>query len=293
MQYEIGLTSRLGNRKTNQDRIKAVKLDQGVMLILGDGLGGREGGELAAQTLIDCLSKSIAKRKMPLQDPATYLEVILHKAHAEVLTAGKKQDPPVCPGTTAVVCLVQNSSVWWAHVGDSRLYLFRNGLPLYRTQDHSFVEKLYQEGHISLDKQQGHPMRSYVTRCVGLTREKPKVTISNEILLEEGDILLLCSDGLWEPLDDALLGSLIDKGPLNDTLNTMAERAEQTSYPNSDNTTALALRVISLQTIGKQPTKTNSAVMAKKKTNNEEDALDEAIEEIQRALKDYENEVKD
>ena len=287
MQFEIGRTSRLGNREVNQDRLTVIENPHGAVLVLGDGLGGKPGGDLAAQTLVDTIKEELTINPLPAEHPEKFLQEIIRRAHHAILLAGQEQDPPVSPGSTAVVCLVQNLKVWWAHVGDSRFYLFRNSLPLYRTQDHSYVEQLYQQGRISLSKTHDHPMRNYVTQCIGLFPHEPEVAVSKGIDLQEGDILLLCSDGFWEPLDDAQLGSMIEKGQLNSALNALAERAEAASYPHSDNTTAVALRVISLQQPKRSSQKTKSKKSRKRAT------LDDAISEIERAIKTYEKEMKE
>ena len=287
MQLEIGRTSRLGNREINQDRLTVIESRHGAVLVLGDGLGGKPGGDLAAQTLIDSVSEELALNPLPAEHPEKFLHELIRRAHHAILVAGQEQEPPVSPGSTAVVCLVQNLKAWWAHVGDSRFYLYRDGLPLYRTQDHSYVEQLYQEGRISLRKTHDHPMRNYVTQCIGLFPHEPEVAISKGIELKEGDILLLCSDGFWEPLDDAQIGAMIEKGQLNNALNALAERAETTSYPHSDNTTAVALRVISLQQPQPQSRQTKSSKPGQRAT------LDDAIAEIERAIKTYEKEMKE
>jgi len=287
MQFEIGRTSRLGNREVNQDRLTVIENRHGAVLVLGDGLGGKPGGDLAAQTLVDSISEELALNPLPAEHPEKFLHELIRRAHHAILMAGQEQEPPLSPGSTAVVCLVQNLKVWWAHVGDSRFYLYRNGLPLYRTQDHSYVEQLYREGRISLRKTHDHPMRNYVTQCIGLFPHEPEIAISKGIELQEGDILLLCSDGFWEPLDDAQIGAMIEKGQLNNALNTLAERAETTSYPHSDNTTAVALRVISLQQPQRHSQQTKSKKPGKRAT------LNDAIEEIERAIKTYEKEMKE
>lgn len=250
MQYIIGRTSRLGNRRNNQDRIGVVERDNTVLLILGDGLGGKRGGEVASQVLIDTVARCFEECTLPIHEPPKFMTHALHQAHFAVIDTGKRQDPPINPGTTAVLCLIQNGSAWWSHVGDSRLYLFRGGVPIYRTKDHSFVEKLYQKGQISQDGRSSHPLKNYMTRCIGLSNSVPEVTVSNEVPLQQGDILMLCSDGLWEPLDDMTMGGMIQDGRLNDALNYMAERAEESSYPNSDNISAVAIQLMSLQLIG-------------------------------------------
>ncbi|MDR9437633.1 MAG: serine/threonine-protein phosphatase [Thiohalophilus sp.] len=285
MQVEIGRTSRLGNREINQDRLGAFVSEQGTLLVLGDGLGGRPGGDLAAQALVDTIETELGLHPLPAEDPPRFLRELLRRAHRAVLLSGQEQDPPLAPGTTAVLCLIQEGKAWWAHVGDSRFYLFRDGLPIYRTQDHSYVEQLYQEGRISLAKRHGHPMRNFVTQCIGLNPGEPQVSISNSVPIQEGDVLLLCSDGFWEPLDDALIGSSLDSGSLRDTIDQLAERAEQSSYPHSDNTSAIAARVISLQQLHKKPRQTS-------RRRHDVNTLDGAIEEIERAIKTYEDEMK-
>ena len=285
MQYEIGRVSLLGNRKNNQDRLGVAESHGGVVLILGDGLGGKPGGELAADTLVKSVQHSLRHEIMPVDDPEKLLETLIIKAHYAVRSAGQKQNPPIEPGSTAVLCLIQNKKAWWAHVGDSRFYLFRDGLTIYRTQDDSYVEHLYQKGEITLEKRDGHPMRNYVTQCIGLMETEPKVKVSKGIELQINDTLLLCSDGFWEPLDDAQIGANLVDGNIKETINKLATRAEQNSYPKSDNTTVLAMKILSMQDIAKKTTK------QKTKNNTSESPLDGAIQEIEDAFNYYKDEM--
>jgi len=257
------------------------------MLVLGDGMGGTAGGELASQKLIDTVDEELGRHPLPIAHPKAFLEALILQAHYAIQEMGKAHEPPIEPGTTAVLCLVQQGKVWWAHAGDSRCYLFRNGLPIYRTKDDSYVEELYQQGQLSMEKRDGHPMRNLVTQCIGLPNISPDVTVSKGTDLLEGDILLLCSDGFWEPLDDAQMGAVIEQGTLNDSLNTLAERAEQASYPRSDNTSALAMKITSLQLINK------SSEEQPETHSRKEDSLSGAIHEIERALEEYKNEMKE
>jgi len=291
MQFEFGRTSRLGNRPVNQDRIEVIESPAGVVLVLGDGLGGKPGGDLAAQTLVDTVSEELALNPLPAEKPGAFLKELLRRAHHKILIAGHEHKPPLQPGTTAVICLIQSGMAWWAHAGDSRLYLFRNGLPLYRTTDHSYVEQLYQEGRISLKKLQSHPMRNYVTQCLGLSVHDPQITTSKGVAIKQGDVLLLCSDGFWDPLDEAQIGLLLDEQKLNLALNDLAERAEAASYPKSDNATAVAIRVISLQQL--RPLAQHHKTGAQKhRANAVQNSLDSAIDEIQRAIREYDYEMK-
>lgn len=285
MQYEIGRVSLLGNRKNNQDRLGVAESHGGVVLILGDGLGGKPGGELAAETLVKSVQHSLRHEIMPVDDPEKLLKKLIIKAHYAVRSAGQNQNPPIEPGSTAVLCLIQNKKAWWAHVGDSRFYLFRDGLTIYRTQDDSYVEHLYQKGEITLEKLDGHPMRNYVTQCIGVMDNEPEVKVSKGIDLQVNDTLLLCSDGFWEPLDDAQIGAnLVDSG-VKDAISKLAARAEQISYPKSDNTTVLAMKITSMQDLNK------TVIKKKTKTNKSETPLDGAIQEIEDAFNYYKDEM--
>lgn len=288
MQYVIGRTSRLGNRSSNQDRIGAFERDNTVLLVLGDGLGGKAGGEVAAQALVDTVGNIFKDIKLPIKNPKQFLTDALHAAHFAVIEAGRRQDPPVNPGTTAVLCLVQHGRAWWAHAGDSRLYLFRGGVPIYRTRDDSYVEKLYEKGHITSDKRSSHPLRNYMTRCIGLSNDVPEVTVSNEIALHKGDVIMLCSDGLWEPIDEMQIGMKILDGRLSDAVDKLAQQAEETSYPNSDNISAVAIQIMSLQLIGRA---INDGI-EQQVASTRPDPVDNAIDVIEQTFKLYEHEMK-
>jgi serine/threonine protein phosphatase PrpC len=289
MQYVIARTSRLGNRAINQDRVTALERDNTVMLVLGDGLGGKTGGEVAAQVMVDTIANAFKNVKLPIVDPKGFMTEALHQAHHAVIAAGRKVDPPINPGTTAVLCLVQNGSAWWAHVGDSRLYLFRGSVPIYRTRDHSFVEKLVESGQISNDDRGSHPLRNYMTRCIGLSDSVPEVTVSNEVVLQKGDVIMLCSDGMWEPVDEIQLGMKLLDGRLSDALDNLAEQAEETSYPSSDNISAVAIQIMSLQLIGRA---INDGIDKQVAQASRLDPVEDAIDVIEQTFKLYEHEMK-
>jgi len=287
MRYEIGQVNRLGNRSSNQDRFLAVETDEGVLLVLGDGMGGQAFGEVAAQLLIDIAVKNFNDAVRPIKQPKEFLNAIIQQAHRAIIAFGKQQEPPVTPGTTGVLCLVQDGQAVWAHVGDSRLYVFQGGLPIYRTTDHSYVEQLYQQGAISRWEQESHPQRNQITQCIGCRATPPEVSLSNAVNLRQNDIVLLCSDGLWGPLDDAQMGAMLsDEVSLDELLNGMGEKSERLSYPRSDNISGLALRFISNEkqekaVTGEQP----------ESIDDKADELESAIAKIEAVIKEYEKEI--
>jgi serine/threonine protein phosphatase PrpC len=126
MNVVTALTNRLGNRSNNQDRCLILERFGRVLLVVADGMGGHARGDLAAQTAIDSLSRSFLGQRGAIDDPQNFLKGALHSAHMDIVEAGNAENPPVNPRTTCVVCLIEGDQAWWAHVGDSRLYLLRN-----------------------------------------------------------------------------------------------------------------------------------------------------------------------
>jgi PPM family protein phosphatase len=141
--------------------------------------------------------------------------------------------------------MVRDGVATWAHVGDSRVYLQRAGVLVTRTRDHTPIENLLQDGLISEDEIAGHPMRHYVEYCLGGVAEHPHISISTPVPLEPGDLLLVCSDGLWSGVPDEEIAAGPEEGlALEDWLARIAGRAIRLGAPHSDNTTAVAYRAL-------------------------------------------------
>jgi serine/threonine protein phosphatase PrpC len=142
------------------------------------------------------------------------------------------------------VCIVQGANAYWAHVGDSRIYLLRGGRVAERTRDHSHVELLLRAGRITEHQAQDHPMRNYVECCIGGDPALPEMSLGGRRLLQAGDVLLLCSDGLWSGLKDDQITALSENGgrTLRERLADLGARAVYNTAPFADNTTAAAVR---------------------------------------------------
>ncbi len=182
--------------------------------------------------------------KMPIFDPQGFLYLALSRAHDEVVALGKEVAVDFRPRATCAVCLVQEGGSFWAHIGDSRIYQVRNGIVLARSRDHSHVEVLIQEGAITEEEAQDHPMRNFVECCIGGDAPVPDMSITDKRPLSPGDVLLACSDGLWSGLSDddmAMIGAPGDAG-LAENLKELSLKALGVNAPYSDNTTGTALR---------------------------------------------------
>jgi serine/threonine protein phosphatase PrpC len=272
MKFQCHKTSRLGNRMVNEDRVGVAESGDAVLLVLADGMGGYRGGQLASSALVERMQRQFRRAAHPIADPPEFLKELVADAHLAVIRKGAEQFPPVQPRTTCVACLVQQGRAWWAHVGDSRIYLIRDGRVLTRTRDHSRIEELQRSGKITAKEAETHPERNLVTRCVGSQKLPPRPTFSDETTLQRGDILILCSDGLWGGIDEAMMIEALAKHTLADAVERMAYQAEFRSYPEADNISLVAFRWISDEA---QPANENAPV---------EDELTETLKALDQAL---------
>ncbi len=139
-------------------------------------MGGHSDGAKAAETAIKVLVEAFWHTPQPILDPLGFLHLTLGRAHEEVVKLGIALPLEARPRATCAVCLVQNGSAYWAHIGDSRIYLLRRGKVLKRTRDHSHVEFLLREGVITQDQALSHPMRNFVECCLGGEAFLPEMT---------------------------------------------------------------------------------------------------------------------
>ena len=242
MQFQLTQHSLTGSRPTNQDRVAVTERDNAVLMVLADGLGGHEGGALAADMLTQTLLRAFrAVRQPAITKPSAFLALAIMQAHKNILALGASQQPPITPRTTCVVCLVQNGYAYWAHVGDSRLYHFRNGAVVQRTLDHSTTEQLRLDGLLSEDEMRGHPEKSHLLKCVGGPR-KPIISLGAETALLRGDTLLLCSDGLWQAYTHEQLTHYLEYPSLEEGVEEMLLAAESKMKKDCDNLSAICLR---------------------------------------------------
>jgi len=143
------------------------------------------------------------------------------------------------PRTTIVACVVQGGWAWWAHAGDSRLYLVRKGAIAARTLDHTVVQQWVDAGALDPALVRGHPQRNLLVQCLGGARA-PRVDAVGRARLERDDIVLLCTDGFWEPLHDRQIVAGLESGSVAEGITRLAGLARERAGAESDNISALA-----------------------------------------------------
>jgi serine/threonine protein phosphatase PrpC len=207
-------------------------------------MGGHADGARAAEIARKTLVTRFAALPQPLLDPLAFLHLALGYAHAEIVEIGMQLPLDQRPRATGAVCVLQDDTAWFAHVGDSRIYHLRAGKVLSRTRDHSHVELLLQEGLINANQAVNHPMRNFVESCLGGDPLLPEMHIGRTVRVQPGDILLVCTDGFWSYLtDDDIATSLYTVAPLQTALQAISEFAVKRGGSAADNTSVAVLRV--------------------------------------------------
>jgi serine/threonine protein phosphatase PrpC len=244
LQVEYADLSLLGGREENQDRVAVAVAEHAALLVVVDGMGGHAEGARAADVTLKTLLEAFWHTPQPLFDPLGFLHLTLGKAHEEVVRIGLHLPMESRPRATCAVCLVQQGSAYWAHVGDSRIYLLRHGAVAMRTRDHSHVEVLLREGLITPDQAHNHPLRNYVECCLGGDPVLPDMALGQRRGLQHDDVLFVCTDGVWGCLRDAdIAAGLTAAGiPARDQLASLCRNAVAAAGANSDNTSGAVLR---------------------------------------------------
>jgi len=164
-------------------------------------------------------------------------------SHDTILKYASDHQLPSNPGTTCVAALVQDGQAHWAHAGDSRLYLLRNRELLSMTHDHSLVQQWADWGILAPDEIRTHPDRNKITNCLGGVPTMFFSESSPSLPIQQGDLLLLCSDGLWGPLEDAYMAAGLESANLPGAVDALITEAILRDGPSADNTTALVARI--------------------------------------------------
>jgi PPM family protein phosphatase len=241
MQFSVYQESHIGGRKVNQDRMGYSFTRDALLLVLADGMGGHVRGEVAAGITMQTMSTLFQKHATPyVKKPERFLEEAFLAAHHEIHSYRDANGLADTPRTTVVACLIQHNSAIWAHCGDSRLYWLRRGQIVGRTRDHSHIEHLIAKGLAAPSERATHPDRNKLYNCLGAS-SLPKVDVSRQASLQAGDVVLLCSDGLWSMLPDEEIMHRLSTQTIVRAVPDMIGMATAIGGDKSDNTTALAI----------------------------------------------------
>jgi serine/threonine protein phosphatase PrpC len=236
MNFSVYQASHQGGRKYNQDSVAYAYTDQALLLVLADGMGGHSHGELAAQITIKTYMQAFYEEAKPkLERPEDFLSRVMRRAHDNIIKFARDQKLLGNPGTTCVAALLQDGNVSWAHAGDSRLYLLRDKKVMAVTQWADL-------GFITEAQMKTHPDRHRITNCLGGEGGMFFAETEAEQDLQQGDVILLCSDGLWGPLKPDEIATALMVKPLEVALAELMDVSLYREGIQADNTTAVVVR---------------------------------------------------
>jgi len=242
MRFTIFQESRKGSRKVNQDRVAYTYGRDTLLLVVADGMGGHAGGEIAAQIAVRLFIERFQQEAKPvLKNPLKFLQDTLLRAHAALGSYANQFSMLETPRTTCVAVIVQAGHAYWAHVGDSRFYLFRQGGLIASTKDHSKVQYLVDQGVIGAHEVAEHPDRNKIFSCLGGLVD-PVIDLSRRTPLRGGDILVLCTDGMWSVMPPSEIATYLTSTPILKTAPQMLREAEKRGGPDCDNLSLIAVR---------------------------------------------------
>ena len=262
----FGQTDRGRKRPTNEDNFAIAELrralfvrqsslrqpdtligdELGYLFIVADGMGGYEGGEQASALAVETIEQFLLNTLGWLfglsgDEVLTEFQQALRAADHRIVAAASQKPQLGGMGTTVTMAYATGQSLYVAHVGDSRLYVWRRGVLQPVTRDHTVVAQMVSQGVLSPEEAATHKMRHLITNSVGGPSEGVKPEI-HKLVLEAEDVLLLCTDGLTEMLSDAAIADVLRTGKPSETCcQTLVELANQLG--GRDNITAVVARL--------------------------------------------------
>ena len=238
------IADHIGDRAEQQDRVALLTSPRNpgtLMAVVADGMGGRTGGRMASDQVIstaDSLFKEHAVADDQLRD---LLSQVAAEAHTVISLSALSSEKE--PHSTVAALILRRSRAIWAHAGDSRVYYFRNGELVRRTEDHTFANYLRAEGKHAEAEVAERKYKNIVVSALGID-DDPTLVFDENADLQVGDAFLLCSDGLWPYFSDFQLGVLLHRLTPRDASEQLVKLARERARGSGDN---LSLAIVKLE----------------------------------------------
>lgn len=214
----------------------------GRLAIVGDGMGGAEGGQFASQIAVDAVRDTYSASAGP-DGPQQRLSAAFQEANRRVQQEARAKPLLHGMGTTLTACAIVGEELYFAHIGDSRLFLVRNGECQQLTRDHSLVARLIESGTIRPEEAETHPQKHVLTAAIGVAEDLQPDVPPSPVQLALQDVLVLCTDGLWGQVASPEIAEIVSKASPEDACKTLVRLAKDRGGP--DNITVQILHVSS------------------------------------------------
>jgi PPM family protein phosphatase len=243
---EAGTGQHLGERSEQQDRVAifaAPRAPGYMMAVVADGMGGVSGGSIAAEQVLRTARQAFDQFSPLTETVAGMLESIARDAHTIIkLSSFSSHKNP--HSTIVALVLTPQCEAFWVHVGDSRLYRFEGPNCTHRTNDHSYVESLVEQGKLAREKASNHRLANVLVSALGSHDTEPEIAIGGCSNLKAGDAFLLCTDGLWHCFNEAELGAAVAmNSPRQASEMLLAKASERATGIAADNCTLAIIKL--------------------------------------------------
>jgi PPM family protein phosphatase len=244
--YRLIATTALhrGDRTYQQDQVEIIthaRVASCLLAVVADGMGGKSGGRKASDQVLLTAHQLFERFTPSKDDPAAALQQLVHEAHLMIkLTAITAEEEP--HSTIAAFLLQPSLACDIVHAGDSRVYHFRGAEMVSRTLDHSYVQRLIDEGKITEEQANTHPQGNLLTGCLG-TQNDPPLTLAHIDRVAPGDTLICCSDGLWHYFTPRELGATLQALLPREAAELLVSKARQRARGGGDNLSIAIVRV--------------------------------------------------
>jgi protein phosphatase len=212
---------------------------KGRLAVIADGMGGYEGGQEASRLAVETV-RFVYEHKFEA-DPQATLVAGMQAAHETIQRYAIDHPQYAGMGTTCTAVCIVGRNLFFSHIGDSRLYLIRGESISRLTKDHSYVGRLVESGIVRSEDAESHPQRHILTAALGSGREVFPHVPEQPVTLEEGDVVVLCTDGLWSLVGEADLARTAQSEPPAEACQRLLDLALERGGP--DNVTVLVLRI--------------------------------------------------
>lgn len=240
MQLEIVSLSKVGGREVNEDACDSVSLTAGMSCcILSDGLGGHYGGEVASKLAVQHVLDGFCETP---DCSAQAIETLLHIADDAIVQAQQQDEKLKHMRATAVVLTVDTNchQAYWGHIGDSRLYCFRQSRIVNQTRDHSITQSMIDAGYLKSEELRTSPDRSKLYAALGNNEQFEVDILSTAFSIQDGDVFLLCSDGLWEYIEEREMEQMLSQSTsAQEWLRALEEQVLARGHEGQDNYSAV------------------------------------------------------